>query len=348
MLRRLTEIRLVLPMRLVSRWIIAFLISLSVSAVTVAQDENEFSAAIEKGQGRTVKIVGASVGNVSGYATGILVSDSGDILTGSGVLLTGNRIRVMLADGSLHNATVVRQHRGMQLAQLKIDAKTPDYFDLEKDVVVPSRGEWVVVLANAFKVADGDEPLSVNLGVVSLQTKIEATRGRNEILYSGDLVLIDAITSNPGAAGGAVLNTEGNLIGMVGKIIESNETSTRLNYAVPSEILKRFKSGSLEEPSAAAAVVTTEGKAGETGIRMLRLSKSTDPAYIDRVIPNSPAAMAGLKADDLIVTLAGEKIANIRDFNQVANKLLAGAEVVVVVKRGTQILQVNLTPEEKK
>ena len=141
-----------------------------------------------------------------------------------------------------HIATILKRDRETQLSLLKIQAVTPSFFELSADSV-GKKGDWVIALSNAFKVADKDEPVSAMLGVISLRTTMEARLTKRDVAYRGELVLIDAITSNPGASGGAVITPDGRLVGIVGKIINSSETNTRLNYAVPTQVLHEFVAG---------------------------------------------------------------------------------------------------------
>src|SRR5262249_39665648 len=157
------------------------------------------------------------------YATGLVVSGDGKILTSLGVYLGGERIRVVLPDGALHFAQVERRSDAWQLALLKIDAKTPNFFELPAKSTVERR-DWLVAASNAFRVADGSEPLSATLGVVSLRTPLELKRGVQNVTYSGDVLVIDCITSNAGAPGGAVVTADGELAGMVGRLVEDKST----------------------------------------------------------------------------------------------------------------------------
>lgn len=302
-----------------------------------------FGPAVAAAQERCVKIFGAGIGRDPGYATGLIVSPEGHILTAHGVYLAGQRIRVALPDGTIHMAQVERRSAPLQAALLKIDAKTPHYFDLSEKVAA-EKGDWVLAVSNAFKVADGPEPLSVNLGVVSLRTQLDAQNGVQDVPYEGDVILIDAITSNPGAPGGAIVTVEGKLVGMIGRIMESKATSTRLNYAVPADLLHDFVQGK-EAPSTPMTPPTTlAGKKAETGIRLFALGSKRDPAYIDRVVPGSPAAVAGLKPDDLVVSVGGQVVRDIAGFREAIDSLVPGTEVEIMVKRKNDVLTIKLTP----
>lgn len=301
--------------------------------------------AIEATQPRMVKVYGAGAGRVEGFATGILISNDGKILTSQGVFLDGRQVKVVLANGAQYQATILRRDRVAQLSLLKIQAKTPDYFELSSEPV-GEKGDWVVALCNAFKVADKDEPVSVTLGIISLRTTMEARLTKRDVAYQGELVLIDAITSNPGAAGGAVVTPDGKLVGIVGKIINSSETNTRLNYAVPSSVLAKFVEGNTDPIVAAQPVEVTQQV--DLGVVLFKFGGRSNPAYIDRVVRGSPAAKSKLKTDDMIVSIDGNKIGNVKDYARILETLRPEEEVLMIVKRGVEMVRIHITPRVKK
>lgn len=332
-------------MKLIATLTAALFLSVLVPAVCRADDatDDAFAGAVEQAQRRTVKIFGAAIGRSPGYGTGIIVSDKGEILTAQGVHLGASNLRVTLADGSTHQATVVRRSQELQLALLKIETPTPDYFDLSSPMAA-EQGDWILAVSNAFKVAEGREPLSVNIGVLSLRTRLDTRRGVQDFPYTGDVYLYDAITSNPGAAGGAVVTTEGKLVGMIGRVIEARATNTRLNYAVPADLLAKFVRGEETAPMVAAGNATK----ADLGIRLFALGGRKSPAYIDRVAPGSPAAMAGLRADDLVVTIGGQVIRDAGEFRRVVDSLQVGQEILIEVKRKNELIGVKITPVAEK
>ena len=328
-----------------TRWIgllITFAATIS-SSLGSCDDKNFVSQALELTQPRMVKVYGASAGRVEGYATGIIVSADGQILTTQGVFLDGNQVRVVTPDGVSHNASILKRDRKYQLALLKIAAKTPEYFEIPAQET-GAKGDWVLAVCNSFKVADKREPLSATLGVISLRTSIEARLNERDVAYAGDLILIDQITSNPGAAGGAVVNTSGELVGIVGKIINSSETNTRLNYAIPNSVLTNFLVES-ENPIVDAKPKTR--KPVYLGIKIFAHGGRNSPAYIDSIKRGSPAHKARLKSDDLLISIAGEKIGNVSDYKSTLKKLTPGTEAIVVVKRGAELKRLVVVPEAK-
>ncbi len=337
-----------LPIKLILGLTIA-LISICCGDVQAQSLNGIFDKAIDSSQKKMVKIFGAGVGRVESYSSGMIVSDNGLIITRQGVFLEGNQVRVITADGKTHEAAVLKRNREIQAALLKIPAKTPDHFKLT-DKQVGKKGDWVVAISNAFKVADKREHLSVTLGCITLRSYIEAKRNKRDIAYKGPVILIDCITSNPGAAGGAVIGAKGELIGMIGTIIKSDETNTRLNYTVPTATLKKFVEGKLDTTAVASTKSKTPKKQADLGIRMMKFVGKREPPYADKVTRNSPAYEVGIRPDDLIISLNGKTTKTIADFNEAMSEIEPGKEVIIIFKkpRSDEIIRVPLKAVEKK
>ena len=129
---------------------------------------------------------------------------------------------------------------------------------------------------------------------------------------------------------------------MIGRILEGKDTKTRLNFAVPSDLLAKFMAGS-QDDSAVAALPRGEG--ADLGVRLFTLAGTRAAAYVDRVVPQSPAAKAGIQPDDLILNVGDIPVRNVRSYQQIVSMLVPGKEVFVVVKRKNNILRLALTPK---
>jgi len=325
----------------------SLLVTIAMLAACVAplsaqsEQPNLVQRALADAQKKCVKIYGGGIGREHGYATGILVSDDGYILTAQGVYLAGDRIRVVTPDSNVHFATVERRDDGLQIALLKIDAKTPDHFVLVEEPAART-GDWVMAVNNAFNVADVEEPLSVHFGIVSMRAELDTKKRAQDSNVEGEVLLVDAITSNPGAPGGALVMIDGRLAGMIGKVLESEATNTRLNYAVPNDLLANFVAGKTTTVAQVGDLDKAKGRP-ELGIRVQRIGSKRAPAYIDRVVAKSPAAKAGLKADDLVLEINREWVRNIRDYDSLVRDLRPGDAVEITVKRGEDIVRVKFT-----
>jgi S1-C subfamily serine protease len=95
-------------------------------------------------------------------------------------------------------------------------------------------------------------------------------------------------------------------------------------------------------------VAVQPGAKADLGIRLFALGGRRAPAFIDRVIPGSPAAAAGLKSDDLVVAIAGQIVRDAGEFSRIVDSLAVGQEVVIEVKRKNELLTVKMTPEAEK
>ncbi len=334
------------PTRCLSFFCFAFLgVWASAQEVVPPNTDGALIRSIATTQTKLVKIFGASAGRVQGYGTGIIVSSDGMIVTSQGVYLDGPQVKVVLHDGREFVATILRRNRTLQLALLKIETADLLAFELSSEPV-GEKGDWVLAFSNAFRVADKDEPVSVMIGTIALRSFIDAKLSERDVAYKGDIVLIDAITSNPGAAGGAVTDLDGVLVGVIGKIINSSETNTRLNYAVPSHLVADFVSGKLEETTEAAESVMA--KPADLGIKLFALGGKRNPAYVDRIVDGGPAEIAGLVTDDMVISIGGQKIGTVKEFEATVKNLVPGEEVLIIVKRGTQLLRLPITPREAK
>src|SRR5439155_12658593 len=87
-------------------------------------------------------------------------------------------------------------------------------------------GDWVLAFSNQFRIANRDEPMSVQRGVIAAYAKLPLQRGVFEAPYQGDVYVLDAITNNPGAAGGALTTRTGELIGVIGKELRNSLSNT--------------------------------------------------------------------------------------------------------------------------
>ena len=185
---------------------------------------------------RMVKIFGAGgLQGLAAYGSGFLVSKDGHIVTVWSHVLDANEVIVVLNDGRRYTAAVLGAEPQLELAVLKIQEEDLDlpHFDLSSGIGSASEGTRILGFSNMFKVATGDEAVSVLHGVIAAKTKLTTRRGTFEIPYDGAVYVVDAITNNSGAAGGLLATREGKLLGMIGREVRNAETNTWLNYSIP-------------------------------------------------------------------------------------------------------------------
>jgi serine protease Do len=303
--------------------------------------------AAEQVNAKVVKLYGAGgYRGLQGYGTGILVSPDGYVLTVSSPLLDTPDLAVHLADGRRLPARAVIAEPELDAALVKID-KVDDlpYFDVEAAAkAAPAQpGDGVLAFTNQFQIATRDEPVSVQHGVIAALAKLHGRRGVFEAPYKGDVYVLDAITNNPGAAGGALTTYDGRLVGLVGKELRNTLSDTWINYAVPVRVLADFvDKGRRGEYRLLVHHKPAAGPSGFHGIVLVPNVVERTPPFIEDTLPGSPAARAGLHPDDLIVYIDGEKIASVKEFRDIVDRARPGTVFRLEVRRGDRLQAVEL------
>jgi S1-C subfamily serine protease len=357
----------------------------AVALVPGAPAADPFADTVKTANRKLVKVFGAGgFQRLNNYGTGILVSKDGHILTVASQLLDTSELVVHTYDGQRLKAQVLATEPELDAALIKIrlDGKKIDepngldldHFDFFEAAKRPpaQTGDWVLGLSNTFEIALRDEPLSVQRGVVSAYTKMAGRRGVFEFPYTGDVYVVDAITNNPGAAGGALLGRKGELLGIIGREIKNAQSDTWMNYAIPvsaktdirfKETVKDKDGKDVEQDKVVTVTMpefvkqAMEGKykkverpkgvagaGGFHGIVFVPNVLERTPAYVEDVIVGSPAEKAGLRPDDLVSFVDGEPVISIKAFNEFVGKnTRAGSVIRLEVRRGESLQTVELT-----
>ncbi|MEC8651611.1 MAG: trypsin-like peptidase domain-containing protein [Planctomycetota bacterium] len=301
-----------------------------------------------------VKVFGASgLATIKPYATGVIVSDRGHILTLDQVLLQKGRTRVVLYDGSVHPATLYAADEKLGVRILKISAEDVDgplqpLWPPSAETARRRNGQFVVSLGNCFRLAEFSEKVSATFGVV-VGTANTALRYRMaDVKYDGDIILTDAC-NNPGHYGGGLFTLDGRWIGLNMRLLDSKETNTMLSAAIPSRDLLPY----LEEMVLGKARVEVEvaNVPVWTGVKLFESAgRKSPPAYVERVKRGSPARALGLRIDDLIVRIDDFSVRSCTEFRRVLEKYKPGDTVKVMWKRGARVMtgEMTLAEEPKK
>jgi serine protease Do len=322
-------------------------------AAGAARAGESLAAVIDAQQPKMVKIYGA--GGPSGlesYQSGFLFSDAGHILTVWSYVLDTDHIIATLADGRRLEAKLVGADPRLELAVLKIEGEGLPHFDLAAAVPAEA-GTRVLAFSNLFGVAAGEEPNSVQHGTVAVKTRLDARRGVFESPYRGNVYVLDAMTNNPGAAGGALVNQHGELLAMLGKELRSAQNHIWLNYALPVDELR----GSVEQimqgkfrPSDEAPDILPEEAIdlAQTGLVLVPDVLERTPPYVDVVRQDSPAARAGVRPDDLIVFVGENLVHSCQGFRDELAHIERGNPLRLVLMRGQELVEAELVVEEPK
>lgn len=336
-------------------WITSFAV-MAVMSLAGSAAEAGVPETIQSVQPRMVKIFGAGgIRNLYAYSTGFLVSQEGHIVTVWSHVLDGDSVSVVLNDGRRYDAKVLGAEPTQDLAVLKIEAEELDlpFFDLSESRETVGPGRRVLAFSNMFKVATGDEPVSVLHGVVAARTKLTTRRGAFETPYKGSVLVVDCISNNPGAGGGVVVSNDGQLVGMIGKELRNAETNTWLNYAIPIDEIEKPINEIIEGRFERSDSNPTEDdnprnyKPLDFGIVMVPDVLFRTPAYVDSVLADSPADQSGVTSNDLIMFVNDQLIQSVAALQDEFGRLEAGDTVRVVVRREDQLQSIEMLVPRK-
>lgn len=329
-----------------------------ISAPAIAAETRSSAQTIDYVLPRMVKIFGAGgLKGLAAYGSGFLVSKDGHIVTVWSHVLDADEVIVVLNDGRRYTATVLGAEPQLELAVLKIHEDDRElnlpFFDLSSGIGSASEGTRVLGFSNMFKVATGDEAVSVLHGVVAAKTKLKTRRGTFEIPYDGAVYVVDAITNNSGAAGGLLATREGKLLGMIGREVRNAQTNTWLNYSIPiaelttpiGEIISgefRSQRKPLDEPEAELRYSPLD-----FGIVMVPDVLFRTPAYVNALVEESAASKVKLQPDDLVLFVNDDLVQSVRQLAAAIGRLEAGDVLRLVVRRGDQLLTFEMQVPRK-
>lgn len=265
---------------------------------------------------------------VAPEASAVAIAPGGFLATAYHVIAPAEAIDVRLSDGRITSAEVVGTDEATDIALLKIDVDLP--VPLVVDALEVELGDPVCAVGNAFGLG-----LSVTCGVISALRRTNA--GFNAI---EDFIQTDAAV-NPGMSGGALVDEEGRLVGLLSAIFASGaDTNAGVNFAVSTGLLRRVVMDLQEH----GAVHRSQGGL-QVRDQTPEEQKTAVGAIVRRVTAGGPAETAGLQAEDLIVEVAGRPIRSASDVNSALQLHRPGDSLYLTYRRGTAAETVTLTLE---
>ncbi|MBC21287.1 MAG: serine protease [Planctomycetaceae bacterium] len=319
-------------------------------ASSVRAGDGSFAELVNQIQPKMVKIYGAGgLRGLEAYQSGIMIAADGHILTAWSYVLDTEGIRATLHDGRSFQAELIGVDPWLEIAILKIDADGLPHFNLGR-AVHGRVGERVLAFSNLFGVATGSEPVSVQRGVISAVTRLTARRGVFQTAYEGPVFVLDAMTNNPGAAGGGLTNIDGDLLGLLGNELKNRQNNTWLNYALPVEAIRESAeamiAGRPQVPPEKNRIpvrqpVNLEG----LGIGMVPDVVDATPPFVDAVASGSPAAEAGFAPDDLVLFVGDVLVPSIGALQRTCERIESGGTLRVLVRRGEDLKKLELHTE---
>lgn len=268
-----------------------------------------------------------SIGQVSSTGSGVIVRKDGYIVTNLHVVKDAQTIEVVLNNKKkTYKANLIGTDPSTDLALLKIDTDNlpaitiADSDDLEI-------GEWVVAVGNPFNLTS-----TVTAGIVS-------AKGRNINVVNNQFPIESFIQTdaaiNPGNSGGALVNLNGELVGINTAIFSKTGSYTGYGFAIPANIVSK---------SVKDLIDFGEIQRGYHGMEIdeitessERINKTTNGALVLKVYPDGPASKAGLLKDDIIVKIQNKSIAGKSAFDENMSYYRPGDKLKInVIRNGNE------------
>jgi len=266
-----------------------------------------------------------------GQGSGFVISSSGEVVTNYHVIDGGTRITVVFNNSREFPAQIIGTDEETDLALLKISANAPfpkvDWYE-GKPIRI---GDWVIAIGNPFGIGQ-----STSLGIISA-----IGRDRVESGSYVDYIQTDA-TINRGNSGGPLFNPQGDVIGVNSAIFSPTGASVGIGFSIPHET--------------ARSVIDAIRKDGRVrrgwlgvGLREAEFShgRTSGGANVNNVITGSPAHLAGLQVDDIILKINGQTVLNATDATRLIGQLGPDQRVSVELERDEKPMTVTVQMAER-
>lgn len=260
-----------------------------------------------------------------GTGSGVIISNDGYIVTNNHVVDNADEVLVTLNDRRSYTATVIGVDPSTDVALIKIDEKDLPTMNFANSDEVKV-GQWAVAVGNPFSLSS-----TVTAGIVSATARnINIMQDRTPI---ESFIQTDAAV-NPGNSGGALVNLQGNLIGINTAIASPTGAYSGYAFAVPSNMVNKvvadLKEFGVVQRGFIGAMIrdVNNDLAEEKGL------SSTMGIYVDSLTANSAAEEAGIKVGDIIVAVDNHKVNSSPELLERIGRHRPGDGVAITVLRG--------------
>ncbi len=268
----------------------------------------------------------------TGLGSGVIISPDGYILTNNHVVEGADEIEVTLTDSRRARATVIGTDPETDLAVLKVD--------LDK---LP-----VIVLGDSDQLAVGDQVLAIGnpFGVGQTVTSgIVSALGRSQLGINTfeNFIQTDAAI-NPGNSGGALVDVNGNLMGINTAIYSRSGGSMGIGFAIPVSTAKLVLDGIVRDGQVTRGWIGVEPNELSPELAHTFGVKATEGVIITGVLQGGPAAVAGVRPGDVILSVEDKATNNVSQLLTAVASLKPGSAASFALQRGDARLEVSVVP----
>jgi len=265
-----------------------------------------------------------------GLGSGVIVSPEGYLITNHHVVDGADEIEVQLADGRQAQAQIVGTDPESDVAVLRIDLpRLPAMVFGNSDTL--QVGDQVLAIGNPFGVGQ-----TVTAGIVS-------ALGRNQLGINTfeNFIQTDAAI-NPGNSGGALVDAQGNLVGINTAIFSRSGGSLGIGFAIPAATARGVMEGLVKDGRVVRGWIGVEPRDLTPDLaESLRLSVRVG-VLITGVLQDGPASLGGIKPGDVVTRIGDKPVANTAELLNVVASLPPGSDAPIALQRGDQALDLKV------
>lgn len=276
----------------------------------------------------------------SSLGSGVIVSSEGYILTNHHVVEAADAIEIALADGRKAKASIIGSDPETDLAVIKINMKgLPSITFGRSDQA--KVGDIVLAIGNPFGLGQ-----TVTMGIISALGRTQLGINTYENFIQTDAAI------NPGNSGGALIDAQGNLIGINTAIFSQSGGSLGIGLSIPTEIAKQIMKQIIQTGNVTRGYIGVEVQDLTQELAESFKLNSTEGALIAGVYKNGPAYNAGIKPGDILIAVEGKPVASSSDMLNLIADLSPGQTATFSVIRNQEekslIISISKRPEQIK
>ncbi|MDO5977279.1 trypsin-like peptidase domain-containing protein [Flavivirga spongiicola] len=238
-----------------------------------------------------------------GTGSGVIINANGYIITNNHVIKNSQELSVTLNNNKTYDAKLVGTDPKTDIALLKIDTDEDLPYVTFADSDEVKIGEWVLAVGNPFNLTS-----TVTAGIISAKSRNLDPSGR----YTQSFLQTDAAV-NPGNSGGALVNTNGELIGINTAISSQTGSYVGYSFAVPSNIARRVIEDIMEYGNVQNGILGISGRTLNSDFAEQLGIDDTQGVYVGSIVEDSGAEKSGIKKGDIIKEIDNVKVSKFSD-----------------------------------
>jgi Do/DeqQ family serine protease len=266
-----------------------------------------------------------------GTGSGVIINADGYIITNNHVIKNASELSVTLNNNKTYTAEVIGADAKTDIALLKIDADEDLPYVTFGDSDSVQIGEWVLAVGNPFNLTS-----TVTAGIISAKSRDLTGQSSQSFLQTDAAV-------NPGNSGGALVNTNGELIGINTAISSQTGSYVGYSFAVPSNIARKVVEDIMEFGNVQNGVLGIKGGTFNSSAAEEMGVNYAEGVYVAEVVKNSGAEKAGIKTGDVIMKLDNIEISKFEDLSGYIKTKRPNDVVNVELFRNNDLKSVSVT-----